>query len=117
MKGRINGNKSVKKERRSLLSDAYMADLLLHLEGKNAITSRELFEVHSYYKKMQELVAKLETYGLVERIETKRGGHNSIMFSLTPAGREAAKKLKDFNDFANWTRTVSSDALDFIDCD
>lgn len=86
--------------RRSLLSEPYLADLLLYINDKKEISASDLLKVHSYYRKISNLVSKLESLGLVivNEEKDKKSGRMKKKIRLTKQGKKGASLVEKFNE-------------------
>ena len=86
----------------SILSEAYVADILLTLgKSKKGINASDLLKIHGYYRKMIEKVGKLESLGLVTVDVDQSSGHtNKKTIKLTAQGKKALSFIIQFDKLA-----------------
>jgi hypothetical protein len=97
--------KNSRKIRRSILSQPYLADLLLFLKDHGEIMANELIEVHSNYPKMMALVLRLQILGLID-IREERSPHLIKRISLSKKGNELITLIERFDETASKSKLV-----------
>jgi hypothetical protein len=97
--------KNSRKIRRSILSQPYLADLLLFLKDHGEIMANELIEVHSNYPKMMALVLRLQILGLID-IREEHSPHLIKRISLSKKGKELVTLIERFDEIASKSKLV-----------